>query len=97
MREGGRGRTTLVLDDDLVARAQALTGVEEKALLIREALKALIERESARRLARLGGSEPALKAEGHVILVHSSVWIDRLRSDNATLARPRSFPFCSEP
>ena len=55
-------RITLVLDDDLVARAQALTGVKEKTLLVREALKALIERESARRLARLGGSEPALKA-----------------------------------
>jgi Arc/MetJ family transcription regulator len=55
-------RTTLVLDDDLVAVAQDFTGVKEKTLLVREALKALIERESARRLARLGGSEPALKA-----------------------------------
>jgi Arc/MetJ family transcription regulator len=54
-------RTTLVLDDDLVARAQEFTGVKEKTLLVREALKALIERESARRLARLGGSEPELK------------------------------------
>jgi putative antitoxin of VapBC-like toxin-antitoxin system len=43
-------------------KAQALTGVKEKTLLVREALKALIERESARRLARLGGSEPALEA-----------------------------------
>lgn len=55
-------RTTVVLDDDLVARAQDFTGVKEKTLLIREALKALIERESARRLARLGGSEPGLRA-----------------------------------
>ena len=55
-------RTTLVLDDDLVAIAQDFTGVREKTLLVREALKALIERESARRLARLGGSEPALKS-----------------------------------
>jgi Arc/MetJ family transcription regulator len=54
-------RTTLVLDDDLVARAQDFTGVKEKTLLVREALKALIERESARRLARLGCSEPGLK------------------------------------
>jgi Arc/MetJ family transcription regulator len=54
-------RTTLALDDDLVAKAQALTGLKEKASLIREALKALIERESARRLARLGGSEPGLE------------------------------------
>jgi len=52
----------MALDDELVAEAQELTGLEEKSSLIREALKALIERESARRLARLGGSEPDLKA-----------------------------------
>jgi Arc/MetJ family transcription regulator len=45
----------------MVANAQALTGVREKSTLVREALKALIERESARRLARLGDSEPELK------------------------------------
>ena len=55
-------RTTLALDDELIARAQTLTGLREKSSLIREALKALIERESARRLARLGGSEGELKA-----------------------------------
>jgi Arc/MetJ family transcription regulator len=55
-------RTTIALDDELVAKAQAFTGLTEKSSLVREALKALIERESARRLARLGGSEPALKA-----------------------------------
>jgi Arc/MetJ family transcription regulator len=54
-------RTTLALDDELVAEAQDLTGLKEKSSLIREALKALIERESARRLARLGGTEPDLK------------------------------------
>jgi Arc/MetJ family transcription regulator len=54
-------RTTVALDDQLVAQAQALTGLTEKSSLIREALKALIERESARRLARLGGTEPGLK------------------------------------
>jgi len=54
-------RTTLALDDELVAKAQAFTGVSEKSALVREALKALIERESARRLARLGGTEPKLK------------------------------------
>jgi Arc/MetJ family transcription regulator len=53
-------RTTIALDDDLVAQAQAFTGLREKSTLVREALKALIERESARRLARLGGSEPAM-------------------------------------
>jgi Arc/MetJ family transcription regulator len=55
-------RTTLALDDDLLAEAQRLTGVTEKTALVREALRALIERESARRLARLGGSEPNLGA-----------------------------------
>ena len=55
-------RTTLALDDELLEIAQAYTGVREKSALVREALKALIERESARRLARLGGSEPNLKS-----------------------------------
>jgi Arc/MetJ family transcription regulator len=53
-------RTTLALDDELLAKARAFTGLKEKSALVREALKALIERESARRLARLGGSEPEL-------------------------------------
>lgn len=53
-------RTTLALDDDLLAEAQRLTGVTEKTALVREALRALVERESARRLVRLGGTEPAL-------------------------------------
>ena len=51
-------RTTLALDDDLVGTAQELTGVAEKTALIRAALQALIERESARRLAALGGIAP---------------------------------------
>jgi Arc/MetJ family transcription regulator len=51
-------RTTLAIDDDLLAKAQAYTGLKEKSALVREALKALIEREAARRLALLGGSEP---------------------------------------
>ena len=54
-------RTPLVLDDDLLATAERYTGLKEKSALIREALRALIERESARRLAVLGGSEPGLK------------------------------------
>ena len=54
-------RTTLALDDELLAKAQALTGLREKSTLVREAFKALIGRECARRLARLGGSEPNLK------------------------------------
>ena len=55
-------RTTLALDDDLLAKAQAFTGLQEKSALVREALKALIERESARRLALLGGTEPQVNA-----------------------------------
>lgn len=55
-------RTTLALDDALIERASALTGVKEKSALVREALTALIERESARRLALLGGAEPRMKA-----------------------------------
>ena len=53
-------RTTIAIDDELLAQAQASTGFKEKSALVREALKALIERESAHRLARLGGSEPEL-------------------------------------
>ena len=53
-------RTTIALDDELLEKAQALTGTTEKTALIREALKALIQRESAKRLALLGGSEPLL-------------------------------------
>lgn len=55
-------RTTLALDDQLLAQAQRMTGVKEKSALVREALNALIERESVRRLALLGGTEPALEA-----------------------------------
>ncbi len=54
-------RTTLALDDELLAKAESYTGLKEKSALVREALKALIERESSRRLALLGGTEPALQ------------------------------------
>jgi Arc/MetJ family transcription regulator len=56
-----RMRTTIALDDELVRTAQEFTGVGEKTALVREALKALIERESSRRLAALGGTMPGLK------------------------------------
>ena len=55
-------RTTIALDDDLIAKARKFTGLKEKSAIVREALKALIERESARRLARLGGIAPDLVA-----------------------------------
>lgn len=51
-------RTTIAPDDDLVARAQAFTGLTERIALVREALKALIEREAARRPDRLCGRSP---------------------------------------
>jgi Arc/MetJ family transcription regulator len=54
-------RTTVTLDDELVEKARFYTGIKETPALIREALKKLIEREAARRLARLGGTEPDLR------------------------------------
>jgi Arc/MetJ family transcription regulator len=54
-------RTTLALDDELLHKAQEFTGMTEKTALVREALKALVERESARRLASLGGTMPKLR------------------------------------
>jgi Arc/MetJ family transcription regulator len=55
-------RTTLNLDGDLVDRARELTGIQEKTALVHAGLKALIARESARRLAALGGTMPGLKS-----------------------------------
>lgn len=54
-------RTTLNLDDALLEDARRLSGLEERTALIHEGLRALIARESARRLARLGGTEPKLR------------------------------------
>lgn len=62
MQENATMRTTVVLDDDLLAKAQSYTGIKEKSAVIQEALTALVQREAARRLARLGGTEPDLKA-----------------------------------
>lgn len=53
-------RTTVTLDDQLLAQAQQLCGEQERSALLKEALRALVQRESARRLAALGGSEPDL-------------------------------------
>jgi Arc/MetJ family transcription regulator len=54
-------RTTVVLDDALLEKAVSYTGLHERSALLREALKALVEREAARRLADLGGTEPDAK------------------------------------
>jgi Arc/MetJ family transcription regulator len=63
-------RTTIVLDDELVERAQEFTGIAEKTALVREALKRLVQQEAARRLALLGGTMPELED------------VPRLRADN---------------
>ena len=55
-------RTTINIDDELLAKAAKLAGPLDRSAVVREGLKALIQRESARRLARLGGSQPSLKA-----------------------------------
>lgn len=54
-------RTTINIDSDLFDTARRITGVKARTALVHEGLRALIERESARRLARLGGSEPQLQ------------------------------------
>ncbi len=54
-------RTTINLDDELLEEAQRITGTKGRTALIHEGLRALVERESARRLARLGGSETQLQ------------------------------------
>lgn len=58
---GGTMRTTVTLDDELLARAEQLCGHPERSGLLKEALRALVQRESAKRLAALGGSEPELE------------------------------------
>jgi Arc/MetJ family transcription regulator len=54
-------RTTLILDDQLLEKAQGLSGIRGKTAIVHAGLDALIARESARRLAALGASEPALR------------------------------------
>jgi len=54
-------RTTVTLEDELLAKAEFYTGIKERSALLREALTALVQREAARRLARLGGTEPDLR------------------------------------
>ncbi|GAA1465095.1 type II toxin-antitoxin system VapB family antitoxin [Microbacterium thalassium] len=55
-------RTTVTIDDELIARAAALTGISERSTLVRRAFEALVQQESARRLALLGGSDPSAAA-----------------------------------
>lgn len=55
-------RTTVTLDDDLIAEAQKATGIKERSALIRAGLEGLVQREAARRLARMGGTQPDLVA-----------------------------------
>jgi Arc/MetJ family transcription regulator len=53
-------RTTLVIDDNLLAKARETTGIQKKTALVRAGLEALIAREAAKRLAAMGGTEPKL-------------------------------------
>lgn len=55
-------RTTMNIDDDLLAKAIEYTGIKERATVVRMALESLVEREASRRLAALGGTMPDLKA-----------------------------------
>lgn len=55
-------RTTINLDDKLVEDAQRYTGISERSEILREALRALIQREVSRRMALLGGSDPSAEA-----------------------------------
>ena len=55
-------RTTVTLDDELLSQARTFTGIQENSALIQQALKSLVQREAARRLARMGGSSPGLQA-----------------------------------
>jgi Arc/MetJ family transcription regulator len=61
VKEASTVRTTINLDDELLEAARRITGIEGRTALVHEGLQALIERESARRLARLGGSEAQLQ------------------------------------
>lgn len=75
-------RTTLNIDASLLRRAARLTGVSKKTAPVRLGLEALAARESARRLAKLGGSEPHLRPIRRprcMTLVDTSVWIDHRR------------------
>jgi Arc/MetJ family transcription regulator len=55
-------RTTVTIDDDLLAKAAEVTGITERSALIRHGLQALVSREAARRLIAMGGSDPTAKA-----------------------------------
>lgn len=55
-------RTTMIINDELLAKAMRLSGLKEKTAVVHAGLEALIARESARRLARLGGSDPEAEA-----------------------------------
>jgi Arc/MetJ family transcription regulator len=55
-------RTTVTLDDELLAKAIEYTGIKERSLLIHTAIEALVQREAGRRIARLGGSDPGASA-----------------------------------
>ena len=62
LRQGNRMKATVNIDDRLLEQAQCLTGLKSRSALIREGMRALVELENARRLARLGGTESQLES-----------------------------------
>jgi len=91
-------RTTLFLDDAILAEAIRQTGVKEKTAVVHLGLEALIQRESARRLAALGGSmprldvptRPAQRKEKMRILADTSIWINHFRRSDSQLVQALS-------
>ncbi len=55
-------RATVTLDDELLAKAKEYTGITKTSAVVNEALQALVQREAARRLAKLGGSQPDINS-----------------------------------
>lgn len=88
-------RTTVTLDDELVARATELTGTTERVALLRQSLETLIRVESAKRLATLGGTDrkaeaaPAAAGWRDVILVAMSVWLDHVHRPSLLWTRDK--------
>ena len=90
-------RTTVNLDDELLAQAITLCGVEDRGALLKEALRAFIERESARRLARLGGTEPQLqnipRRHGHSFAQNRLVRTNICECGNANKGLTHDYPY----
>jgi Arc/MetJ family transcription regulator len=83
-------RTTLTLDDELLAKALELTGVPDRSTVLHEGLKALIQRESARRLSKLGGTQPRLAPIPRRRPAGGACWLHRCSSTGVRSDRRRA-------